>query len=135
LDEQTERWAFEDVEQQILNHRDDAALPMGERQARGLIATRHKVACELCGDDLTTGDLLGTGFVTVERRRQGEPQPSMLDDLVSRDERVARFGDRSATRAARDSDRFVIHERLSLWADSGASCLSLTALRRILTLP
>ena len=80
---------------------------------------RIKIVCPACGDDLTLGDSFGRG-------RRFDPTGVTVQQAFTEAERA---------RAAGDAERrFAAHQRLSVLADSGESCLSLTMLRAILAM-
>jgi hypothetical protein len=73
----------------------------------GRVAERYKIVCVECGDDITLGDMLGTGWTTMLTHR--------ANDEIDID--------------------FTPHNNLSRVADSGVSRLSMTGLRRTLQMP
>lgn len=89
-------------------------------------ALRFTIQCE-CGRRFTVGDLLAKGYASVLIERA-----AMSEMLTARHEhRYQPFPDN----AVMSEKQWTNYQRLSAWADSGESRLSLSRLRRILKLP
>lgn len=111
----TEWWEPDAESTEYLIDPDDAAYALHALGLLGWVAQRHKLVCGLCGaSPLTLADRLGVGWTTVRETRAASPSAASPAAAAKWDRAAAGCG------------------RLSRFADSGVSRLSMTTLRRIL---